>query len=70
MLVRLKLFVKDSDTVPKLGVFDVLQRIESVLISIERFLKILNQKVAVSEGSPSRAVLRVNLRDFAVVLNS
>ena len=42
VVIALELLVQDSDTVPKLWVFDIFKTIESSLISIERFLEVLN----------------------------
>jgi hypothetical protein len=42
VVVALELFVQDSDSVPKLWVFDVFETVESSLIGIERFLEVLN----------------------------
>ncbi len=41
MFVRLKLFVEDANAVPQLRVHDVVEVVESILVCLERLLKIL-----------------------------
>jgi len=48
MIIGFELLIENTDTIPKLRVLNVLKRVESVLISIKRFLKIFNQEVAVT----------------------
>ena len=38
VVVAFELFVQDSDSVPKLWVFDIFETVESSLIGVERFL--------------------------------
>ena len=69
MVVRLKLFVKDGDTVPELWVLDILKTIEGSLIRVEGILEVLNKKVAMAEGCPSWTIFRVNGDELDIVLN-
>jgi hypothetical protein len=39
-----------------------------MLVRIEALLKIFNQQVTVSQGSPGWAVVRVNIRQLEIVL--
>lgn len=48
MLVALELFIKNSDSVPELRVFDVVKAIKRVLISIKTFLEIIYEEITVS----------------------
>lgn len=60
MVVRLKLLVEDSDSVPELGIFDIVEGVERMLVRVKGLLQILNEEVAVTKGSPGRSVLGVN----------
>lgn len=69
MVIGLKLLIEDADPVPQLRVFDILKGVECVLICVEAFLQIFDKKVAMAEGSPCRAVVRVKAGQLVVVLN-
>lgn len=69
MIIGFKFLVEDTDTVPELRVFDIFQRVKSMLVSIERFLKIFNQKVAMTKSSPCWTVVWVNTCELEIVLN-
>jgi hypothetical protein len=69
MVERFELLVKDTDTIPKLRILDIFKAIQSSLVSIEGFLKVLNKEVTVTKSSPGWSVLRVNGNKLDVVLN-
>ncbi len=69
MIIRLKLLIKDSNTIPKLWVFNVLQRVQGVLICIETFLQIFDEEVTVTESGPSRTIIRINVSQLQIVFN-
>lgn len=69
MVIRLKLFVQNADSVPKLGLFDVFQRIKSVLIGIESLMNLVSEQITVAQGSPGGAIVRIQGGHLAVVLN-
>ena len=43
VVVGLELLVEDSDSIPKLRVFNVLETVESSLVSVEGLLKVLHK---------------------------
>lgn len=69
MVVGLKLLVQDADSIPELGVFDVLQTVEGSLVGVEGLLEVLDEQVAVAKSCPGGSVLGVDGDELDVVLN-
>lgn len=69
MVVGLKLLIEDSDSVPELGILDVIQTIQGSLVSIEGLLEIIHKKIAVTKGCPGWSILWVDGDELDVVLN-
>lgn len=69
MVVRLKLLVQDADSVPQLRVSNILEAVESLLVSIERFVNIVREKVAVANSCPRWSILRVDLCHLEIILD-
>ena len=69
MVVGLKLFVQDPDTVPQLRVPDVFKAVERLLVSVEGFVDVVTEEVAVANGGPGGSILRVELCHLQVILD-
>jgi len=69
VVVGLKLFVQNSDSVPQLRVLDVVQGVESMLVCVESFMDFLGEQVAVTKSCPRGSILRVKGRHLAVILD-
>lgn len=69
MIVTLELFVEDTNTVPQLRVFDVGERVQSSLVSLERVLEVLDEQVAVTQCSPGRTVDGIDRDDLQEVFD-
>ena len=67
MLIGLKLFIKNADSVPELWVLDILKAIERVLVSVKGLLKVINEQVAVAKGSPGGSIVLIHLGDLVVI---
>ena len=60
MIVGFKFLIKYAYSIPELRIFNILKRVKSMLISIKGFLEIFDQKVTMTESSPSWPIIRVN----------
>ena len=69
MVVGFKLFVQDPDTVPQLRVPDVLKAVERLLVSVEGFVDIVTEEVAVANSGPGGSILRVEFCHLQVILD-
>ena len=69
MFIRFKLLIKNSDSVPKLRIHDVIKMIKGILVSLERLLKIFFKKVTMSKSSPSTSILLTQVGHLCEVLN-
>lgn len=48
MVIRFKLLVKNTDAVPKLRITNVFKAVEGLLVSVESFINIVAEEVAVA----------------------
>lgn len=69
MVVRLELFVQNSDSIPQLRVLDIFQAVQSVLVRVKAFVDVVVEEVAVTESSPCGTVFWVERRHLFVVLD-
>jgi len=69
MIVRLKFLVKDTNSIPQLGIPNILQTVKCLLISIKGFVDIITEEVTVANGGPRWPILWINLCHLQVVLD-
>lgn len=70
MVVRLELFVEDTDAVPQLGVSNVFEAVEGLLVRVECFVDVVREEVAMPNCCPRGPVFRVDFGHLEVVLCS
>lgn len=70
MLIGFKLLIKDSNSIPKLRIHDVVKMIKGILVSLEGLLKIFFQKVTMAESCPCASILLAKVCHLCEVFNS
>ena len=70
MIITLKLLIQNTNTVPKLAIFNIIKRINCSLISLKWVLKVILKKVAVTKSDPSWSIDWINRNNLKEVLDS
>ena len=67
MIVGFKFFIQNAYAIPKLRIFDVLEAIQGVLISVESLMDLVGKQVAMTKRGPTWTIFRVKSSHFLVV---
>ena len=69
IVIGLESLIENSDTVPKLRIVHIFNRVKSMLIGCESLVNILREEIAVTKGGPRGTIVRIMSDQLSIVLD-